>query len=98
MTTGGFVAESDFYSLRELKDATNAILEEARAQSADIGGAVNWGDLSCYEARYSFNDRGRKRWTVFIDEASPDASALQCLVSSRLSARGFHGIEVVTEW
>lgn len=92
------MAERDFYSLVELKEAANAALEEAQKQSGSIGGAINWGDLSCTEARYSINERGEKFWTVIIEEASPDACDLHAFVMRYLHDRGFHGIEVVTEW
>ena len=84
--------------LQRLRAATDAALTAAFAHREDIGGAVNWADLRCLEARVFTSDDGETGLQVFIEEAAPDAQELQEFVGEHLRQAGFLVVEVVTEW
>lgn len=84
--------------LQRLREAADAALTEAFAHRDDIGGAVNWADLRCLEARVFTTDDGETGYQVFIEEAAPDAHELQAFVGAKLREAGFPVVEVVTEW
>lgn len=62
------------------------------------GAAVNWADLSVHTVEFWECDTGDVGWRIYISEASPTAHALSDHVRTYLSASGFNGVEVVTEW
>lgn len=84
--------------LRALRAAASEACVLAVANRLAIGGPVNWADLRCTEAMRSMSDQGAVSHTVLISEAAPEATALQQAVAAELARRGFHGIDVVTEW
>lgn len=94
-----------FYSLVELKEATDRIIEDVYDDRLAIHldkvvckDAVNWASLRCIEARESVNHKGERNFEVLIEEAAPDAYEFQQDVMRRLHDAGFHGIEVMTDW
>lgn len=66
--------------------------------SANPGGAVNWGDLSCRQAAWVVTDDDEAYAEVLIEEAAPDASELQEAVARELAVLGWPDVRVVTEW
>jgi hypothetical protein len=78
-----------------LQSATYEVLSVARAKRDEIDGAINWGDLACVDVSVSLLD---DQVTVWIEEASPDATELHQFVSSALDKMGHSAICVVTEW
>ena len=84
--------------LQRLRTAADAALMEALAHRDDIGGAVNWADLHCLEARVFTADDGETGYQVFIEEAAPDAHPLQKFVGEQLRQAGFPAVEVMTAW
>ena len=66
----------------------------ARGLSDD---AVNWGDLSCVQARLCLTDTGEMTYVVYLEEAAPDATCLREFVRKQLKEK-FGDVEVQTEW
>ena len=58
------------YDLAALRAAANRACELAFEEGAEIGGAVNWGDLGCHNARRYENDCGEIGYEVLIERAS----------------------------
>ena len=64
-----------------------------------INGPINWGALECVETTYSISSRGEKRYTVYIEEAAPDAVELCQAVRAGLLAVGWpDNLTVSCEW
>ncbi len=85
--------------LERLCDATNEICVLAAAEYEPApDDAINWGDLSCAEARWVRNDCGDEYAEVVIEEASPGLPKFSAWVKARLAERGFPDVRVVTEW
>ena len=86
-------------SLVALRDLTNRVLDSIKPRhKKTIGGAVNWGSLDCYEARWWMDSEGRTGYTVYVQEATHDASGLQRWIRDQLANAGWPAVEVVTEW
>ena len=83
-------------SLKELKAATDAAIGAIKISPCN--GPVNWADLRCVEARWVVTDEGESYYEVLIEEAGPDAIALQRLVQTDLYLAGWKDVRVVTEW
>lgn len=83
--------------LERLRDATDLAIKEI-ADSGGCGGAVNWGDLRCTEARYVIDELGLEFYEVHIEEASAEADEFQRLVFSKLEKAGWREVIVITEW
>lgn len=81
--------------LKDLRLATNQALARAAGQ---VDGAINWADLACREVRKWTDDTGDSGYTVYIEEADPEAAALQQFVQEWVAAVGFIDVEVVTAW
>ena len=86
----------DASQLRELANATNAILQAIPRGSID--GPINRADLSCIRALEWADGSGDHGVTVEIAEAGPGASKLQAYVGEKLRLLGYEHIEVRTEW
>lgn len=82
--------------LKSLQMATNDALSFAR--HANVAGAINWGDLSCVESNYLFNQDGDESYSVLIEEADSRNYELQKYVFEYLEAHGFSNVDVVTDW
>lgn len=85
-------------SLKDLRCATNQALARAEGQ---VDGAINWADLECRDVRRWIDDTGASGYTVYIEEAAPDAWALRAFVREYLAEAGFGNvgdIDVVTAW
>jgi len=84
--------------LAELRSCAEDACQAAQEKREAIGGAVNWADLGCVDARKWQDCWGNEGLTVYIEEASESAVNLQSFVSEYLRDRGWRGVEVVTEW
>jgi hypothetical protein len=82
-------------NLDRLKEETNYIL---MAATEHIDDAFNPSDLKCIDAQWVVSVDGDSYYRVVISEASPDASKLRRHVFEQLAERGFHEVEVTTEW
>jgi hypothetical protein len=81
--------------LAKLQRDTDEILADA---PKSLGGAVNWGDLSCWRALEWWDDSSDHGLAVEISEASPDADELVRYVGTELLRRGWPNVEVRTGW
>jgi hypothetical protein len=61
----------------------------------DVGGAINWGDLSCTDVSVSLMDG---LWCATIEEASPDATELALYIHNELQHFGHKDVWVRCEW
>ena len=59
-----------------------------------IGGPVNWADLSCVDVSVSLMDGS---WTATVEEASPEALGLATHINTELHRLG-HDVWVRCEW
>jgi hypothetical protein len=50
------------------------------------------------QAEFYETDSGTVGWRVLIEEAAPDAAALQIFVREYLREQHLYDVEVVTEW
>lgn len=88
-----------FYSLVELKAAAVEACKAAADRRAEMEiTAVRWDSLKCDEAREWTNEVGERGYTVYLSDASPLAFELHNFVMRFLHERGYHGVEVVSEW
>lgn len=83
------------HALEDLRRATNQALVRA---AGHVDGAINWAALACREVRKWTDDTGDSGYTVYIEEAAPEAGALQRFVRDALAMAGFEAVEVVTAW
>ncbi len=83
--------------LRELRDATTLACDAACDAFPKIAGAINWGDLFCFEAAFIVDDEGFSGYRVTIQEADPDNEDFQEWIQAYLKERGYD-VTVVTEW
>jgi hypothetical protein len=60
----------------------------------EIGGPVNWSDLSCVDVSVSLMDGS---WCATVEEADPGASKLAAHINSELQRLG-HDVWVRCEW
>lgn len=74
-----------FYSLVELKNAANKACGDNPL-------------LYCSQARMWLDEHGERGYSVLIEGVAPDDLDIQATIWGRLSAIGFEGVEVVTEW
>lgn len=79
-------------------DANEIIAAAKNYKSRFAGEAINWGDLSCLEARSWTNDSGDAGYTVHIEEVSPTAAKFLNFIAGALIAKGWGVVEVVGEW
>lgn len=95
--TGHMADPSD--SLAGLLQAADAACTAACDELLDPGGnPFVWLDLSCADAeRYQRAD-GTRGLRVYIEEASPDARALQTFIRNHLAEHGYPDVDVVTRW
>lgn len=84
--------------LKALQKAAEDACQAAIAAKTEIGGAINWADLHCAEARWFINHQGESGQAVYIEEASHDSSKLIIFIRDFLYARGFAGVEIYPEW
>lgn len=68
------------------------------ARQDGVGGAINWGDLSCRGAEKFVDDQGCGGYRCYIEEADPGCTELQEYVSAYLFNKMGVGVQVVTEW
>lgn len=59
-----------------------------------VGGPVNWADLSCVDVSVSLMDGS---WTATVEEAAPDATDLALHIHNELQRLG-HDVWVRCEW
>ena len=89
-----------FHALRahanELLSEAKQMHQEGSSLFAEDG--VNWGDLSAHTVEFWESDTGDVGWRVYVSEASPTSNKLMAFMRDRLRARGFIGVEVLTEW
>jgi hypothetical protein len=88
-------------SLKKLMADTEAALVAVHRKRKDIGGAVNWADLSCMWAELTQGWDGHEVHTNFvvtIEEVSPDSIEFQKAIHKELERRGWPGVFVDTEW
>ena len=76
--------------------ATNGIL--MRMEPANFPGAINWADLKCISAHLSVDQNADPTYQVVIDEAAPDEAKFCAHIAQELAARGWPGVQVITEW
>ncbi len=88
----------DQFSLKELKEIVNHLLEEHNLKEFAKEDAINWGDLKCVESCYIVNDEDKKYFSVLIEEASPDCCKLTEYLTKRLVELGYNKVEIRTEW
>lgn len=84
--------------LKRLRNAANNAVERVYRRRDEIGGAVNWADLSCVEAAWVRTDRGDEHAEVLIEEAAPEAVELQRAVKAELAIDGWPDVSARTEW
>jgi hypothetical protein len=84
-------------SLTELRRLADEALDLSRVEIKSRG-PVNWADLHVIEVAEVIPDFGNKYFIVRIEEASPDANELQRFIGNSLAAKGWSGVEVLTEW
>jgi hypothetical protein len=89
---------SDEYDLKALRAAAEEACKKAVSQREAIGGAVNWADLHCYEARRYETDAGEIGYAVVIEEASPNSNGLSQFISDELHGKGFENVKVCLDW
>lgn len=82
----------------ELQDDCDAVLKSAFQAREQIGGAVNWASLRCWQVEEWRDQDGAHGFRVWVEEASPHADELQSYVRTSLRERGWKNCEVVTEW
>lgn len=89
-----------YYSLKELQEAAYQACEAAVQENrcGRLDGPVNWSGLQCNFAHQWLDQNGGRGYRVFIEEASPEAYALQIFINEWLCQNGFENIEVTTEW
>ena len=92
------MSEQDSIYLRQLHSCANDACDAARGDSKASCEAVNWGDLGCVRVTRWYGLDNTSGWQVWIEEASPDAEALQWFIQKYLSDEGFGDVEVYTEW
>lgn len=63
--------------------------------SRQIGGPVNWADLSCVDVSVSLTDG---TWAATVEEADPSASELAIYLSRELQHFGHKDVWVRCEW
>ena len=85
-------------NLSELRSCAEDACQAAFEKKPEIGGAVNWASLGCVDARLWRDSYGNEGLSVYIDEASETAVELQSFIHEYLKDRGYHDVEVVTEW
>lgn len=85
-------------NLSELRSCAEDACQAALQRKPGIGGAVNWGDLGCVDARHWRDCSGNEGLSVYIEEASETAAELQSFIYEYLKDRGYHDVEVVTGW
>lgn len=61
----------------------------------EVGGPVNWADLSCSDVSVSLMDG---LWCVTVEEASPDAIGLASHIHHELAHLGYKDVWVRCEW
>lgn len=81
----------------KLRDETDNVLWALKP--ADVGGAINWGDLGVREVQEVIDDE-RCWWRVVIEEADPVNPALHTAVLAGLVALGWNAddLEIETAW
>ena len=84
--------------LKELQSDTDSVLKSAFEVRKQIGGAVNWARLQCWQAEEWQDESGNFGVRVWIEKASPDAEELQRFVRTSLRERGWENVEARTEW
>lgn len=84
-------------NLTLLRKLTSDICEQAGDVPALKADGINYGDLRCYSAERCEDEDGHWTLRVWIEEASPDASAFHEYVRSSLARQGYQVI-VHTEW
>jgi hypothetical protein len=84
--------------LEKLREETNNACDAARRVQTFIDGAINWGDLFCFEASLFVDDEGTTGYRVVIQEADPLNRELSEWIQHYLSERGYSNVTVVTEW
>lgn len=84
--------------LRRLEDDAEAACQRAFEKRDDIGGAVNWGDLHCHEARQYRSSDGSTGYSVHIAECDPGASELFAFLARDLREHGWPEVEIYLEW
>jgi hypothetical protein len=86
--------------LRELRVVCDEALESLYQRRYGIGGGVNWGDLTCVEARHIVTDSEEddEFYEVLVEEVAPEAQAFQTALVVELERRGWMNVHVQTEW
>jgi len=70
----------------------NGRADKKKLEQLGIDGAINWGNLKCYDTEVAIN--------VYVDEASPVAVRFQEYIREHIEKRLRLSlpIEVITEW
>jgi hypothetical protein len=86
--------------LKKIQEIVNEALEAAG--SAQIKGAINWGDLSCTEVCRCEDQDGDVKLHIGIEEAAPNNPALAEYVIAWLGTQSALQIKeyvvVITDW
>jgi hypothetical protein len=86
------------YDLAALRQCAQDAVDAAEADPGSRHDAVNWADLDCVGAEHYTGDDGGEGFRVWIEEADPGAWRLREFVANYLAARGFAGVDIMTEW
>jgi Lar family restriction alleviation protein len=88
--------DDQWNELRRLYDAVEGILMGLDPQ--EFNEAINWGDLGPAEVTRTFDQDHRMWLRVVIEEAAPGCEKLIAAVSAALTAQGWTGVQIDTQW
>lgn len=85
-------------TLTKYKKICDEAIEEA--QKNKMEGAINWGDLQCFECKYSLSVDGDWCYQFYISEADPDNELFYEFISNYILERvpDWTPIQVFMEW
>lgn len=96
MSKLGIDETSIIQGLQSLRILVDNLLDAASL--SDIPGAINWGDLGCYEVQYVLNDRNDVYLRVLIEELDPNNPALLEYLNRGLTEAGFNNVDIDFSW
>lgn len=90
--------EEIIIKLKSYQKICNQAIELSRTQ--DIQGAINWGDLKCYDVRYFIGIDGDELFQFLIDEADPVNEEFKEFICQQILSNipDMTYIEIITEW
>lgn len=84
--------------LQSLRQCADSACDAAWHDESCKADAVNWGDFGCVGAEAYVAEDGTHGLRVLIEEADPGCVNVRNFVRDYLAKRGWHGVDVATEW